>query len=256
MTLVSHLNRRWGRTRLLLACAILSGVGALLPAATPAYATATDVAGTREDVNSAGVDYVIKTDAVGAPVGTPEAVIREEQTCHVSVGGSCLPPPTAVPASSCPDNNCQLKCQQQPSAANCNYYDPVDKQCDGNAQNAAYYGDTWDQSSQLYLKIWLRWSNECQSNWVRVEMDNDTNSSGDYVNGGLSYGFPPSGTDPSVDQGTEAKSAAGTQCNSQGVCTPEAYGNMLFGGKGTSCVVAWGWPYMAYPSQWWHTKCV
>lgn len=258
MTVASRIRRDRRRIRLLLAGGVLAGLAAL-PAATTPVSAATDIAGTRQEVGSAGVDYVIKTDAVGAPEGTPEAVIYEEEHCHVSVGGSCIPPPVAAPtpANSCPDGDCQLTCQQKPSAQRCDYYDPHEMNCDNNPSNAAYKSDTWDGPDQIVLKIWLRWSNDCQSNWSKAEADNAFSSDQVSVAMGYDAGPPPgSGQQPNYDSNTVGGSSSSTDSCSNGRCTDEGYGDMLYGGSGTACTTAYAWLDQTNPVSWWYTKCV
>lgn len=92
-------------------------------------------------------------------------------TCHVSVGGTCLPPSSATVQNTSTSNS--------PScfASSCNFHDPNDDGCSDDAvtNNEIYIGGDADRGS-VYSDN--RWSNACKANWTRTfdqGGDNDPN---------------------------------------------------------------------------------
>lgn len=137
------------------------------------------------------------------------------QTCHVSIGGTCVPPTNAT--TSTPAIDAPGGCAEGPSQQICNHQDPNNTGCagDGVTNEEVYDGDA-PNLDKVFTDN--RWSSKCQSNWARTF---ENGNYGQTLDAGVDY-----------DNGSDG--------DYQTYNGNYMWSNMLWGGSGSRPVCAYG----------------
>lgn len=113
--------------------------------------------------------------------GTSLTCSDAAQACHVSVGGSCVPPSTAAASSG--TQTTSTASSPTCSAQNCSGLDPEQTGC---ASDAVTNQEVFDGYNAANDKVYTdnRWSQQCQNNWSRTW---ETGNYGQTLYAGVSY---------------------------------------------------------------------